>query len=182
MAEFFTDEQLGTPKEGTIAYVLWEFGNEMQTKLREQLRSDDAYVSGDLAEHIEFETKILGTNMVFQLSLEDYFDYVNKGVNGTEQNRNSPYSYGSIKAPPPSKLARWGLNRGIVRGAKEAKSFGFAVSKSIQKKGTKGNKFYDKVVTQDRLKKLSRDISKAAAKDVSTLIAKTTTGLFGRIA
>lgn len=182
MAEFFTDEQLGTPKEGTIARVLWDFGNEMQKELRENLISKDAYVNGLLADSIDFSTKVMGTTMTFRLSLEDYWDYVNKGVNGTEQNRNSPYSYSSIKAPPPSKLARWGLNRGIVRGAKEAKSFGFAVSKSIQKKGTKGNKFYDEVVTKDRLKKLQRDISKVAAKDVSTLIAKTTTGLFGRIA
>ena len=80
-------------KHSTITQVLEDFGNEMQTDLRAELVKDHAYVSGDLAEQIEFTSVINGTGFVFSLRLKDYYDYVNQGVSGTDKKRNTPYSY-----------------------------------------------------------------------------------------
>jgi len=174
--EFILDSDLTTPKEGTIGYVLWEFGNEMQEKLRESAQREGNYVNGNLAESVEFSTKVMGTTITFQLKLDDYWDYVNKGVNGTEVHRNSPYSR-KTKLPPASKLAAWGVEKGLVRGT-EAKSFGYAVAKSMQKKGMKGSHFYDKVVTADRLNKLRTDLTKAASKDITQITSNIAKSIF----
>lgn len=193
MAEFFTDEQLGTPKEGTIAYVLWEFGNEMQKELRENLRSKDAYVNGLLAESIDFSTKVMGTTINFQLTLEDYFDYVNKGVSGTDVKRNTPYSYKASSKIPFGYAKSWMNNKGLYAtpksmftSLKTGKTYragsrdsqAYAMAKSWKEKGTKGNKFYDEVVTQERLKKLQRDITKAATKDVTLITSNIAKSIF----
>ena len=61
-------------KHSTITQVLEDFGNEMQTDLRAELVKDHAYVSGDLAEQIEFTSVIEGTGFVFSLRLKDYYD------------------------------------------------------------------------------------------------------------
>ena len=52
--------------------------------LKAELVKDGAYVSGDLAEQIEFTSVINGEGFVFSLRLKDYYDYVNKGVSGTK--------------------------------------------------------------------------------------------------
>ena len=74
-------------KHSTITQVLEDFGNEMQTDLKAELVKDGAYVSGDLAEQIEFTSVINGEGFVFSLRLKDYYDYVNKGVSGTRQEK-----------------------------------------------------------------------------------------------
>ena len=47
------------------------------------------------------------------------------------------------------------------------------MARSWKEKGTKGNHFYDKVVTQARLDKLSQDLASAAAGDLKLAITDT---------
>ena len=66
-------------KDSTVIQILQEFGHEMQDKLKEKLLENKSYVSGDLAEQIQFTAVILGSAYEFTLRLKDYYDYVNKG-------------------------------------------------------------------------------------------------------
>jgi len=62
--------EIATP-HSTITQVLEEFGREMQTELRAQLVKDKAYVSGDLAEQIDFTAVVNGQGYLFQRKLKD---------------------------------------------------------------------------------------------------------------
>lgn len=168
------DKELLNTSTSSIGQVLQDFGNEMQEELRKSLRSKDSNVSFELEQSINFTSKIMGTEFVFQLKLADYYDFVNKGVNGNQVSKNSssPYRFGN-KMPPPSKLRSWVNNRGIAKG-KDINSVAFAIAKNMQKEGTKGNHFYDDVVTPERLKQLSQDLTKAAGKDTLTAIRQIT--------
>ena len=178
--------ELVTP-HSTIKQVLEDFGNEMQTELRAELVKDKAYVSGDLAEQIEFTSVIQGTAFVSSLRLKDYYDYVNQGVSGTDKKRNTPYSYMSTSKIPFYFAKQWMNNKGLFvakgttltslagnkykAGSKDSQAF--AMARSWKEKGTKGNHFYDKVVTQARLDKLSQDLASAAAGDLKLAITDT---------
>lgn len=194
MADFLTDDQLTEPKPDTIGGVLHAFGNEMQEKLRAELQSSDSYVSGDLAEQIDFNVKMFGSNVKFTLVLQDYYDFVNKGVSGTETKRNTPYSYKPSSKVPFGYAKTWMNNKGLFAtpgttlsslasgktfkaGSKDSQAY--VMAKSWKEKGTKGNHFYDKVVTEDRLKKLRRDLEEVASKSITTLITATANGIFG---
>ena len=158
-------------KHSTITQVLEDFGNEMQTDLKAELVKDGAYVSGDLAEQIEFTSVINGEGFVFSLRLKDYYDYVNKGVSGTDKKRNTPYSYMSSSKIPFYFAKQWMNNKGLFKtkgstitslagkqykvGSKDSQAF--AMARSWKEKGTKGNHFYDNVVTEARLDKLKKD-------------------------
>ena len=172
----------------TISQVLEDFGNEMQTDLRAALVKDHAYVSGDLAEQIEFTSVINGEGFVFSLRLKDYYDYVNKGVSGTDKKRNTPYSYVSSSKIPFYFAKQWMNNKGLFvakgtafssiatrktykAGSKDSQAF--AMARSWKEKGTKGNHFYDKVVTDARLDKLRKDLASAAAGDMKIALTDT---------
>tara|TARA_R110002095_G_C4206244_1_gene235574 strand:+ start:293 stop:856 length:564 start_codon:yes stop_codon:yes gene_type:complete len=175
-------------KHSTITQVLEDFGNEMQKELKAELVKDKAYVSGDLAEQIEFTSVINGEGFVFSLRLKDYYDYVNKGVNGTKTvKNNTPYSYMSSSKIPFYFAKQWMNNKGLFKtkgstitslagkqykvGSKDSQAF--AMARSWKEKGTKGNHFYDNVVTEARLDKLRKDLASAAAGDLKTVITDT---------
>jgi len=175
-------------KHSTITQVLEDFGNEMQKSLRAELVKDKAYVSGDLAEQIEFSSIINGQGFVFTLRLKDYYDYVNKGVSGTDKKRNTPYSYMSASKIPFYFAKQWMNNKGLFLpkgttfssmatrktykvGSKDSQAF--AMARSWKEKGIKGNHFYDKVVTEKRLDKLKKDLASAAAGDMKIALTDT---------
>lgn len=169
-------------ENSTITDVLEAFGNEMQQGLEASARAAGNYVSGDLANHINFSAKVLGTTFHFQLSLLDYYDYVNKGVSGTQRNiSGSPYQF--IHENPSKKhqkaLADYGNNKLGITDPKDRKRFGFLAARKQKKFGMPSSHFYDKVVTPDRLKQLQRDLGKAAAGDMQAIIGKTAKGIFG---
>ena len=172
-------------KHSTITQVLEDFGNEMQTDLKAELVKDGAYVSGDLAEQIEFTSVINGQGFVFSLRLKDYYDYVNQGVSGTDKKRNTPYSYMQSSKIPFYFAKQWMNNKGLFLpkgtaftslatrktykvGSKDSQAF--AMARSWKEKGIKGNHFYDNVVTEARLDKLRKDLASAAAGDMKTVI------------
>jgi len=174
-------------KHSSITQVLEDFGNEMQKSLKAELVKDGAYVSGDLAEQIEFSSIINGQGFVFTLRLKDYYDYVNKGVSGTEKKRNTPYSYMSTSKIPFYFAKQWMNNKGLFKtkgstitslagkqykvGSKDSQAF--AMARSWKEKGIKGNHFYDKVVTEKRLDKLRKDLASAAAGDMKIALTDT---------
>jgi len=178
------NEELVTP-HSTITQVLEDFGNEMQKDLKAELVKDGAYVSGDLAEQIEFNSIINGQGYVFTLRLKDYYDYVNKGVSGTDRKRNTPYSYMSSSKIPFYFAKQWMNNKGLFLpkgtafssmatrktykvGSKDSQAF--AMARSWKEHGTKATHFYDNVVTEARLDKLRKDLASAAAGDMKTVI------------
>jgi hypothetical protein len=163
--------EIATP-HSTIRQVLEDFGNEMQTSLKAELVKDSAYVSGDLAEQIEFTAVVNGKGYLFQLKLKDYYDYVNKGVSGTDRKRNTPYSYMSASKIPFYFAKQWMNNKGLFLpkgtafsslatrktykvGDKDSQAF--AMARSWKQNGIRGNHFYDKVVeNRETTKRLSR--------------------------
>ena len=178
--------ELATP-HSSITEVLKAFGLEMQADLRAELVKNSAYVSGDLAEQIDFSSIIDDKGYVFTLRLKDYYDYVNKGVSGTERKRNTPYSYMESSKIPFYFAKQWMNNKGLFvnKGAtitsiagKQYKagsrdSQAFAMARSWKEKGTKGNHFYDNVVTDARLDKLKKDLGKAASGDLKIALTDT---------
>ncbi len=178
--------EIATP-HSTITQVLHEFGEEMITDLRAQLVKDKAYVSGNLAEQIDVTAVVNGQGYLFQLKLKDYYDYVNKGVSGTDKKRNTPYSYMSASKIPFYFAKQWMNNKGLFvakgstitslagkqykAGSKDSQAF--AMARSWKQNGIRGNHFYDKVVTEARIDKLRKDLAEAGAKDMSTIITDT---------
>ena len=175
-------------KHSSITDVLEAFGNEMQEELKANLLKKGAYVSSNLAEQIEFTSIIDGEGFEFTLQLKDYYDYVNKGVNGTKSvKNNTPYSYLQSSRIPFYFAKNWmnARNLFVAKGrtltslagkqykAGDRDSQAFAMARSWKENGIKGNHFYDEVVTDARLDKLRDDLASAASGDVKLVLIDT---------
>ncbi len=94
-----------------------------------------------LAESIQGEVKEFPNSIGIYFDMEAYGNFQDKGVSGKFKKYNTEYSYKS-KMPPPSKLDKWIVRKGIaprnVAGKFQSrKGLQFAIAKSIFKYGIK---------------------------------------------
>lgn len=93
-----------------VAELVKVFATDIVKDLQENLVKSKAIATNNLYQSITFEPlHIYKTGIVFELMLDSYYKYVDKGVKGKDSSvkaPNSPYQYGN-KLPPVSKLRQW---------------------------------------------------------------------------
>ena len=104
--------------------------------------------SGKLSNSIKGEVKEMPNSIGIYFEMEPYGNFQDKGVSGTERKFDTPYSY-TTKMPPPSKLDKWIVKRGIaprnVTGQFQSrKGLQFAIARSIFKYGIRPSLFFTK--------------------------------------
>ncbi len=110
-----------------------------------------------------------GSSLMFQILMEDYATFVDKGVSGTKTKYDTPYSY-TDKMPPPSALDKWTVRKGIApRDDKgrfmERKTLQFLIARSIYRDGIKPSLFYTEPYHK-YLKNISKRLEKSYRVDV----------------
>ena len=105
--------------------------------------------------------------------MEDYGTFIDKGVNGKKTAYTTPYSF-KDKMPPPSKLDKWIVKKGIApRGENgkflDRKSLQFAIAKSIFNNGLKPSLFFTKPF-EEQYKKLEGQLDNILFKDAEDMI------------
>ena len=155
-------------QEKTILGVLQDFGNKLQEDLRNSLQSKITTLTPKtLEQSIVFDIKVLGTAYQFELKMEDYWEFVDKGVQGvggfkksggawSSKNSTSPFSYRD-KKPPLSELEEWSYYQGANP---------YVVQNSVYHKGTKATNFYSEVVDGNLVNQLMMDLEEAGAREV----------------
>lgn len=161
----------------TLAMIT-QFKNEVVMQMKKNLEKNTA--SGTLSDSIQAtNTEISNDKVSFGIEMADYYDYVDKGVkgsdpsgikNGEQRAPNSPYAY-TNKMPPPSKLDKWTVRKGIApRDSKgrflARKSINFAIAKSIFHQGLKPTFFFTKAYKKYFTKKFELDLMLAYSQDV----------------
>lgn len=126
------------------------------------------------------DSDLKGSANSFELNftMADYGEFVDKGVSGIKQKYNTPYSYKS-KMPPPSKLDKWIVRRGLAPRDKSGKllsrkTLQFVIAQSIYRKGFKPSLFFTKPF-ENEYKKLSTDLINAYGLDMEEFLAYTLT-------
>ena len=107
-----------------------------------------------------------------EFSMEDYGYYQDKGVNGKKSVWTTAYRFGT-KMPPPSKLDKWIVRKGIAPRDKQGrlisrKSLQFLIARAIFKNGIKPSLFFTKPFEQ-AFKKLPNDLVTSYGLDVIEL-------------
>lgn len=119
------------------------------------------------------------SGIAYGLFMEDYGDYIDKGVKGTKSNyrvnKNTPYSYKN-KMPYNEKLAegweKWAKARNIrFRNAQgqftkgNYKQIGYVIARSIYEKGIRANNFFT-IPFVNEFKKLPQDLQDIFSDDM----------------
>ena len=132
--------------------------------------------SKDLYNSLDSEVKVSKNSFELSFLMEDYGLFQDKGVSGVKKKYNTPYSYTS-KMPPPSKMDKWIVKKGIAPRDKSGKlisrkSLQFMIARSIYNNGIKPSLFFTKPF-EKAFKGLSNDLIKAYKLDVEQLMKNT---------
>ena len=120
------------------------------------------------------EVKVTDRSLEFGIEMADYGVFQDKGVSGVKQKYNTPYSY-KTKMPPPSKLDKWIVKKGIAPRDDKGrfigrKSLQFLIARSIFYKGIKPSLFFT-TPFQKYAKGLPKELETAFALDTEALLA-----------
>ena len=120
-----------------VAELTKEFASNILKDLQDNLVKSNAMATGNLYQSITWEPlQILKTGIVFELMLDSYYKYVDKGVKGKDSSSKapgSPYQYND-KIPPVSKLRQWIRDKPLM----------IKTSVDLIKRDSKGNPLINK--------------------------------------
>jgi hypothetical protein len=138
----------------SIGDVMNNLAIRVTQEVLKQIDAEQLMDTGNLRQSVQMPVKFFGTKFVATLFMADYYDYINKGVQGTRTARSdTPYSF-RVKKPPLFK--EWAYRKGLNP---------FAVQQSVFKKGIRKRPFWDKAyntITQgDIFELLKRDLATA---------------------
>ena len=125
--------------------ALEKFRDFVLTNAKNNLKIKSA--SGKLRESFKADVKVMPNSIRFFFEMEEYGWYQDKGVSGVKQKYNTQFSY-KTKMPPPSKLDKWIVRRGLAPRDKGKftgrKTLQFLIARSIFEKGIKPSLWFTK--------------------------------------
>ena len=133
--------------------------------------------SKELYDSLKYQVNVSKNSFQLSFIMEEYGLFQDKGVSGVKKKYNTPYSY-KDKMPPPSKLDKWIVRKGIaLRDEKgkfiSRKSLQFAIAKGIFNNGIKPSLFFTKPFRK-AFENLDKEIIKAFELDVEDFVKNST--------
>lgn len=149
------------PNLRTVEALMALYAEEFQNRFVDNLNRENKVTTGGLADSFTFEAKFLGRGFKVQFIVADYYDYVDKGVQGVgpgNQNSTSPYKFKGawVSRSHQEAIRKWiKSNRGLVVArdvnkygrtkqeskaidpVKKEKSLAYVIARSTKKKGLK---------------------------------------------
>ena len=140
---------------------------------RSRLTKGRKNVNKKLYNSLDGELKVNPNSFSLSFFMEEYGVYQDKGVSGTKQKYNTPFSY-TTKMPPRQTLEDWISKRRFQFRDKKGKfmsykSMSFLIQKSIFEKGIKPSLFFTKPFEQG-FKKLPDELLEAYGLDVEEFL------------
>jgi hypothetical protein len=141
------------------ADILTEIGNKAIEMLKESLQNVDRVASSRLSQSIiAMPVRVFNQSLILEIKMEEYWKFVDRGVDGTQVSHGSPYKFKSGKTLPSQPMLRHIANRGekydpIVSQMiakrkrkplsrdKARKSLAFALGVNIRRRGIKPTNF-----------------------------------------
>jgi len=161
----------------SVKKALDTFGKRVQQQARANLTRNKMNASKGLYESTKYDLTVSPNSFILSFDLENYWQFQDSGVSGTERKFNTPFSY-KTKKPPAQIFEKWAKLKGIKPRNKQGKfttykSFGFAVASAIFKRGIKPTKFFTKPF-ENEFKKLPEEVVEAFALELDDLLTFTT--------
>ena len=150
------------------------FAKYVISQSRANLTRGKKNASKDLWNSLKYSVKVSKNSFELSFLMEEYGLYQDKGVSGIKKKYNTPYSY-KDKMPPPRKLDKWIVRKGIAPRDKNGKfmsrkTLQFLIARSIFTKGIKPSLFFTKPFNK-AFKNLDKDLVDAFRLDVEKLMA-----------
>ena len=172
-----------------IEDAFYSFGDNLIKKSKANLEKLGKNASKKLSNSLRYDLTISKNSYAFTFEMEDYGDYVDKGVKGVGGTKadgtkwdkrivtTNNYKYkpgGGKNKPSPKHFDKWVIRRGLAgRNSKgqftSRDDVKFAVSTSVYHRGLATTKFYSKPF-EEEFKKLPQELIEAYALTVENIL------------
>ncbi len=165
------DTKGGSPLER----FLLDWLNEKVVELKGELRESGRIGTGSLEQSIAVE--VVG-NLDMRIMANDYWDFINEGVDGVDRKFGSPYSFKSLRAVgdmvESMEDSKWAATKGLKPGVpfttRDGRSITppkdqtmedmlFAIAVGVKKQGIKPSHFFDIVMTDEAIDEFTNKIA-----------------------
>ena len=152
------------------------FAKYVISQSRANLTRQKKNSSKELYNSLDSEVKVSANSFSLSFLMAEYGVFQDKGVSGVKKKYNTKYAY-TTKMPPPSKMDKWIVKKGIAPRDKDGKfisrkSLQFMIARSIFNNGIKPSLFFTKPF-EKAFKGLNKDLVEAYKLDVEALIKTT---------
>lgn len=169
MADFDFLEEFGVsvaeaeqPQSVYEKFIL-NVGNKVTADLREYIQKN-ASNTGALAQSVVyFPTGALS----FEIQADDYYKFVDQGVNGIGQNLGSQFSF---KTP----FVSYNMAKAIQEWKGLDMSHAFAIATNIKQRGLKPKHITESVITDELLERIAKDLAEVTGLTFEIKFEKTT--------
>ena len=149
------------------------FAKYVISQSRANLTRSKKNSSKELYNSLDSNVKVSKNSFELSFVMEDYGVFQDKGVSGVKKKYNTKYSY-TTKMPPPSKMDKWIVKKGIAPRDKNGKfisrkSLQFMIARSIFNNGIKPSLFFTKPF-EKAFKNIDKDLIKAYRLDIEQLL------------
>jgi hypothetical protein len=155
--------------------ALNKFAKYVIQQSRSNLTKGNKNYKKSLYDSLKSDINVSANSFSLSFIMNEYGVYQDKGVSGTEQKYNTPFSY-KQKMPPIKPIADWAKFRNIrLRNAKgqfakgNYNTIGYLIARSIKKKGIKPSLFFTKPF-EKAFNNLPDELVKAYALDLDEFI------------
>lgn len=164
---------------GKIEEILGSWVGDRIEEAKQKLRKATSPTSQTLESSIQPIPKKEDNSYIVEVMAEDYYDYINKGVNGVSRQFGSPYAFKSlgvgskmvnsfqdfIRAKNIKDLT-WTNKQGetitkVLSTVADFKSAAYVLARATKKRGIKPNYFMDETFTQESIDELSEKLGLA---------------------
>ena len=165
----------------SVERALVSFMQKVQKGATENLDKSGANASVSLRQSvIILPVQAYGANYSIELQMNDYWKFVNEGVQGWDaarsKNKTSPFKYRIGKRPPRASIEEWITAKGINPGGRRGErlqpraDLARAMAYNIGRYGTKGNKFLDKALPTELVQAMTNEVAEALGREISISI------------
>ena len=149
------------------------FAKYVISQSRANLTRQKKNSSKELYNSLDSEVKVSANSFSLSFLMAEYGVFQDKGVSGVKKKYNTKYAY-TTKMPPPSKMDKWIVKKGIAPRGKDGKfisrkSLQFMIARSIFNNGIKPSLFFTKPF-EKAFKGLNKDLVEAYKLDVEALM------------
>ena len=151
-----------SPLTGINSAIL-RLSKDISDELKEYFNKNNLNATSALSNSIGgLPVKISQDEVEIQISAEDYFKFIDEGVNGLDQTQSSPYSFKTLGVPDSMVN---GIKNSWIGGRRlplfpKFKNFdeqAYAIAVNVKKKGIKGKKILDGIELQNNLSQRMAD-------------------------
>lgn len=162
--------------------VLRDYSQKFIDAIHKSLEKHDRFASGLLWQSVKAPVKIMGQKVVLEITMNDYWKYVNDG-----RQKGS-------KQPPSDSMLKHIANRGIgtkdlenyyknkkglkvkrkkpLSPEKARRTLAFLIGRKIKQRGIKPTHFMDEVIESNLVNEMEKELSKSVGRMIKVEIAK----------